>query len=112
MGRTSSEAGRAYCYSPFAIRSPLAALPRGELQHGSGEERRSGRAELDELDRVEVLHAAADALGRVEEHVGLLAVGVAEHAHAEPIDDQIAAGEIAERDRERVRADIRHVLGL
>jgi hypothetical protein len=40
-------------------------------------------AELHQLDRVEVLHAAADALGRVEQHVGLGGIGIAQHAHAQ-----------------------------
>ncbi len=42
----------------------------------------SGRAELQQLDGVEVLDAAADALGRVEQHIGLGRIGVAQHAHA------------------------------
>jgi hypothetical protein len=58
-------------------------------------------AELQQLDRVEVLHAAADALGRVEQHVGLGGIGIAQHAHADAVDDQIAAAEVAEGDRRR-----------
>src|SRR3954447_10292604 len=70
------------------------------------------RRELHQLDRVEVLHAAADALGRVEQDVRLGGERVAQHVHALAVDDEITALEIAERDRERVRTDVRHVLGL
>src|SRR6185312_13626718 len=69
-------------------------------------------AEFQELDRLEVLHAAADALGRVEQHVGLGGVRVAQHAHALPVDDQIAALEVTEGDAQRIGTDIGHVLGL
>src|SRR4051794_22127306 len=40
------------------------------------------RRELHQLDRIEVLHAAADALGRVEQHVRLGGERVAQHVHA------------------------------
>src|SRR4051794_39262249 len=40
------------------------------------------RREPHQLDRVEVLHAAADALGRVEQHVRLGGERVAQHMHA------------------------------
>src|SRR3954469_8726849 len=74
--------------------------------------RESARRELQELDRVEVLHASADALGRVEQHIGLGAERIAQHAHALAIHHQIAATEIAERDRVSIRRYVRHVLGL
>ena len=69
----------------------------GGLAHASsrglaGKDRNSlSSRELQELDRVEVLHAAADALRRVKEHVGFGAVGIAQHADAGAVDDQIAA---------------------
>jgi hypothetical protein len=52
---------------------------------------RSRHAELHQLDGVEVLHAAADALGRVEQHAGLRAVGIAQHADADPVDHEIGS---------------------
>ena len=61
---------------------------------------------------VEVLDAAAAALGRVEQHVGLGAVGVAQHADADAVDDQVAAAEIAEGHRVAVGRHARHVLEL
>jgi len=66
--------------------------------------RRSAHRELQELDRVKVLHAAADALRRVEQDVGFCGERVADHAHAGAVDDQVAAAEIAEGDRERPAA--------
>ncbi len=95
-------------------RRPTHSLQRGAARrHRPGEGRGgSGRAEFEELDRVIVLHAAAHPLGGVEEHVGLGGIGIAQHAHAEAVDDQIAAAEIAEGNGEGVRADVRHVLGL
>jgi hypothetical protein len=59
---------------------------------------RSAGGELQKLDRLEVLHPAADPLGGVEQHVGLGGIGVAQDADAEPVDDEIAAAEVAERD--------------
>src|SRR5690606_24273069 len=44
-------------------------------------------AEFQQLDRGKILHAAADTLGRVEQHVRLGAVGIAQHANADAIDD-------------------------
>jgi hypothetical protein len=55
-----------------------------------------GRRELDQLDGVEVLHAAAHALGGVEQHVGLGGVRIAQHVDALAVDHQIAAIEIAD----------------
>ena len=68
--------------------------------------------ELHQLDRVEVLDAAADALGRVEQHVRLGRIGIAQHANTHAIHDQVAAREITEGDREAVRRDVRHILGF
>src|SRR5262245_16981479 len=65
--------------------------PSPHAEEAWGEGTRALRGELEELDGVEVLHAAADALGGVEQHVGLGAVGVAQHADADAVDDQIAA---------------------
>ena len=52
--------------------------------------------EAQKLDGIEVLHAAANALGDVEQDVGLGGVGVAQQPHTDPIHDQIAAAEIPE----------------
>src|SRR5690554_990995 len=70
----------------------------------------TSRRELEELDRLEVLHTAAHTLCRVKKHIGLGAVGVAQHADAEAIHDEIAATEITERNGRRVGSDGRHVL--
>src|SRR5690606_30214271 len=67
-------------------------------------------AELQQLDGIEVLYAAADALRRVEQHVGLRAVGIAQHANTDTIHDQVAAAEIAESNRRAVRCNVRHIL--
>jgi len=48
---------------------------------------------------------AAHALGGVEQHVGLGGERVAQDAHAGAVDDQIAATEVAEGDRQSVRPD-------
>src|SRR5215213_10164368 len=85
---------------------------RDKRGHDEGIQCASARSEPHQLDRVEILHAAADPLGRVEQHVRLGGERIAQHTHALAIDDEIAALEIAERDRKRVRRDIRHVLGL
>src|ERR1041384_8279869 len=70
------------------------------------------RRELQGLDGFEVLHAAADALCRVEEHVRLRAVGIAQHADADAVDDEIPAAEVSEGHRVAVGCERRHVLAL
>src|SRR3546814_14023039 len=40
------------------------------------------RPELQKLDRVEVLHAAAEALGGIKQYVGLGGIGIAQHLQA------------------------------
>src|SRR5215207_4212022 len=95
------------------VRASALALTRSLRDSTSPATReRLASSELQQLDGVVVLHAAADALRRVEQHVGLRRVGIAQDAHAGPIDDEIAAAEVAEGDREGVRGDVRHVLGL
>ena len=66
------------------FRPPYSALPQGKREKRSRAALR--RRELEELDRVEVLDAAADALGGVEQHVGFGAAGIAQDAHARPVD--------------------------
>src|SRR5690606_38711513 len=51
---------------------------------------------LQQLDRIKILHAAADALGGVEQHVGLGRERVAQHVHPLPVDHEIAPPEVAE----------------
>src|SRR5690606_31067943 len=70
------------------------------------------RREFQDLDRVEILHAPADALRRVEEDVRLRRIGIAQHAHALAVDDEIAAAEIAEGDGMAARVETGHVLAL
>jgi hypothetical protein len=72
-GRKVGTLGRARARSSFA--HPTASRLR--------------RRELQQLDGVEVLDAAADALGGVEQHGGLGAVGIAQHADAGSLDDQV-----------------------
>ena len=55
-------------------------------------------AEFQQLDGVEVLHAATDTLGGIEQHIGFGAIGIAQHTQANTIDDKIAAIEIAKSD--------------
>ncbi len=74
--------------------------------------RPSAHRKLQQFDRIEVLHAAAHPLGRVEQHIGLGAIGIAQHADASAVHDQVSAAEIAEGDGQRAGGDIRHVLRL
>ena len=67
-----------------------------------GSDLHSAHRKLQQLDRVIVLHAAAHALGRVEQHVGFRRVGIPQHGHACTIDDEIAAVEIAGPRFERI----------
>src|SRR5262245_35216591 len=67
---------------------------------------RSAHRELQQFDRVEVLHAAPDAFGRIEQHVGLGGIRIAKDRDARTIDDEVAALEIAERHRERIRGNV------
>ena len=72
----------------------------------------SGRAEFQKLNRFEILHPAAHALGRVEKNIRLGRIGIAQNANALAIDDQIAALEITKGQREAVGGNIRHGLGF
>src|SRR5215203_5463475 len=74
------------------VRASALALTRSLRDSTSPATReRLASSELQQLDGVVVLHAAADALRRVEQHVGLRRVGIAQDANAGPIDDEIAA---------------------
>src|SRR5262245_17960467 len=66
----------------------------------------SAHRELQQLERIEVLHAAAHALGRVEQHVGLRRVGIAQHGYACTVHHEIATVEIAECNRKRICRDV------
>jgi hypothetical protein len=62
-------------------------------------EGRSADRKLQQLDRVVVLHAAADALGRVEQHVGLGGVRITQHGNTRTVHNEITPIEIAESSR-------------
>ena len=64
-------------------------------QRAKGRIMHSAHRKLQQLDRVIVLHAAAHALGRVEQHVGFRRVGIPQHRDAGTVDDEVAAVEIA-----------------
>src|SRR5690606_30117712 len=70
---------------------------------------RSG-ADLEKLERLEVDHAAADALGRVKQDVGLRGERIAQDADADAVDDQIGAAKVSEGDGELAGLDRRHVV--
>src|SRR5690606_4873744 len=78
--RMRSEGGRSH---PSAY-NPRNCGPSREMFRDVGQKARDWceelLAELQQFDRIEVLHAAADTLRRVEKHVRLGAVGIAQHA--------------------------------
>src|SRR5580700_524301 len=65
-----------------------------------------------ELHRLEVDYVRTDPLGRVEEDVGLRGVRVAQDANTLAIDDLIPDRPVAERDGQRRRGDLGHVVEL
>src|SRR5215213_4067831 len=73
---------------------------------------RSVHGEFHELDRFEILHTAADALGRVKEDVGLGGEGIAQDADTDAVDDKIPAAEVTEGDGIAVGRDRGHGLGF
>ena len=97
LRRTGIVTGDLLCYGPGSAAHQAAKSGPLRCVRGTG----SAHRELQQLDGVEILHAAADALGGVEQHVGLCGIRIAQHPHALAVDDQIAAAEIAERDRQR-----------
>src|SRR5262245_10413394 len=70
---------------------------------------RSADRKFQQLDRVEILHAAADALGRIEQHVWLGGIRIAKDRDARTIDDEVAAIKITECNCKRPCRDVRHV---
>src|SRR5204863_9111842 len=95
------------------VREAHASHPHPSIPspQGGGEAPVSGR-ELQQLDRLRVHHLPADPPRRVEVDERLVGEGIAKDLRLLPLGDQISGLEIAECDRQRIRRDVGHVLGL
>ena len=65
--------------------------------------------EFQHLDCIKILHAAPNALGDIKQHIWLGGVGITQDAHADTVNHQIAAAEIAESYAENTRRNVWHV---
>src|ERR1700733_6771220 len=65
--------------------------------------------ETQQLDRFEVDDVAAGALGTAELDERRAGVGIAQNAHADPIDDRVAFLKVAERERITAGRDSWHI---
>src|SRR5689334_2469588 len=111
QGRPTESSKRAWsksdCYKFLNMQSYRPARMRAGIGSPA-----SAHCELQQFDRIVILHAAAHAFGRVEQDVRFRRVGIAQHGHSGTIDHEIAAVEVTERSRQRAGGNVRHVLDV